>query len=75
MRNQIIGGVVIAVGIGLIVARARLARGHSASMQEMTGGKLGGEKMTSFNTFWNVVIGIIFIVFGALMVAGVFDSG
>ncbi|MFC6712430.1 hypothetical protein [Branchiibius cervicis] len=71
--RYLVGAIVIVVGIGQILLRDRIARANAASNQAMWNGHGGGPKMRAYNRFMAWVVGLVFVVFGILMIAGVWQ--
>jgi hypothetical protein len=70
--RYVIGVVVIFAGIAQIAFRARTARASAASNSVMFNGHLSGRGWIRYNTTMAAFVGGIFVVFGILMIAGVF---
>lgn len=67
--RDVIGAVLIVVGIGQILLRERIARAGAASNNVMFGGRMTGAGWQRYNRGTSVVVGVVFVVIGILMVA------
>jgi hypothetical protein len=70
--RYLFGVLVIVAGIAQIAFRARTARANAAANNEMFSGRFSGPGWVRYNTRMAVVVGCVFVVFGLLMIIGVF---
>jgi hypothetical protein len=70
--RYLFGVLVIVAGIAQIAFRARTARANAAANNEMFNGHLSGPGWVRYSTRMAVVVGCVFVVFGVLMITGVF---
>jgi uncharacterized membrane protein HdeD (DUF308 family) len=72
--RYLFGVLVIVAGIAQIAFRARTARANAAANNEMFSGRFSGPSWIRYNTGMAVVVGCVFVVFGLLMIIGVFGQ-
>ena len=66
--KAVIGVVVIAIGVAIFLLAERMSRANSAAADVVTGGRMGGSRMTGWNTANNRVTGIIAVAAGIALI-------